>query len=288
MLNANRFRRPWKWPNGQRVAVTIGLPFEAFHRQSQVSLISKPGQIDTYSLSYGDYGWKAGIWRLLEILDRFGCKGTSSVNGMAAERHPEIVSFLAEEGHELMGHGWANDVYVKDMTPEEARSEIRRCTEVLTECARGVRPTGWTSPGSTGPEGMLTLLKEEGYLYCGDDVSDDIPFIIDSGAGDFVILPRQSVATNDITQWVLPKNSPLVMWEGFKETFDALYEESSPEHGRWIDLTLHAHMAGRPTMKPVIERMLSYALDHDGVFLTRKQDIAEWTLESRQVVPSPI
>lgn len=273
------FPREWSWPGGQKMAVTIGVPFEAFQYQSQFNYIATPGKKDLLSLSYGDYGWKAGVWRLLDLLDRFGAKASMATNGLAAERHPDIVKTFVDEGHEVMGHGWANDVYVKDAGEEAERAEIRRCTEVLTTASGGTRPVGWTSPGSTGSEHTIRILKEEGYIWNGDDLSDDLPFVVESGAGPFVMMPRQSLATNDITQWVLSRNPPGVMWEGFKDTFDALYAEACEGGPRSIDITLHAHMAGRPTLIPTIERMLGYAMEHEGVYFTRKCEMAEWALE---------
>ncbi|SDR42941.1 Peptidoglycan/xylan/chitin deacetylase, PgdA/CDA1 family [Rhizobiales bacterium GAS113] len=279
MRKRRRFPREWSWPGGQKIAFTIGVPFEAFQHQSQFNYIATPGKKDLFSLSYGDYGWRAGIWRLLDLLDRHGVKASMATNGLAAERHPEIVRIFVEEGHEVMGHGWANDVYIKDAGAGEERAEIRRCTDVLTEASGGVRPVGWTSPGSTGSESTIRILKEEGYLWNGDDVSDDLPFVIESGAGSFVMMPRQSLATNDITQWVLSRNPPSVMWEGFKDSFDTLYAEACDGWPRSIDITLHAHMAGRPTLIPTIERMLNYAKQHEGVYFTRKCDMAEWALK---------
>jgi peptidoglycan/xylan/chitin deacetylase (PgdA/CDA1 family) len=244
--------------------------------------IATPGKKDMLSLSYGDYGWKAGIWRLLDLLDGFGAKASMATNGLAAELHPQIVRTFADEGHEVMGHGWANDIYVKDAGEAAERAEIRRCTEVLAEASGGVKPRGWTSPGSTGSEHTIRILKEEGYLWNGDDLSDDLPFVVESGAGPFVMMPRQSIATNDITQWVLSRNSPGVMWEGFKDTFDALYAEAVDGRPCSIDITLHAHMAGRPTLIPTIKKMLSYAKQHDGIYFTRRGDMAEWALTRHQ------
>lgn len=276
------FPREWSWPDGKIMAVTIGVPFEAFRYQSQFNYIATPGKKDLLSLSYADYAWKAGVWRLLDLLDRFGAKASMATNGQAAETHPDIVRTFVDEGHEVMGHGWVNDIYVKDAGEEEERAEIRRCTQVLTEASGGVRPVGWTSPGSTGSEHTIRILKEEGYIWNGDDLSDDLPFVVESGAGPFVMMPRQSLATNDITHWVFSRHSPNVMWEGFRDTFDALYAEAQEGGARSIDITLHAHMAGRPTLIPAIERMLSHALEHDGVYFTRKCDIARWTLERHE------
>ncbi|MDB5999998.1 MAG: hypothetical protein JWP52_1697, partial [Rhizobacter sp.] len=227
--------------------------------------------------SYGDYGWKVGIWRLLDLLESFGLKASMSVNGLAAERHPDIVKIFVEQGHEVLGHGWANDVRVKDEGEAEEREEIRRCTEALVK-ACGVRPVGWTSPGSSGSDHTIDLLCEQGYQWVGDDASDDIPFVVKTKHGPFTILPRTNMSTNDITMWVFPKNPPSTLFESFKDTFDQLYAEGAAGTPKWIDLTLHAHMAGRATLIPTIRKCIDYARQHDGVFYTRKCDLAAMAL----------
>jgi peptidoglycan/xylan/chitin deacetylase (PgdA/CDA1 family) len=279
MSKSSRYPRTWQWPGDARIALTIGVPFEDFNFQSQLSLVGTPGKLDRFSLSYGDYGWKAGIWRLLDVLDEFGLKASMSTNGLAAERHPEIVRSFVDEGHEVLGHGWANDFYAKDAGPDAEREEIRKCTEVLTSVCGGVRPVGWTSPGSSGSDMTIELLREHGYLWYGDDASDDLPFLTQTSKGPFVVLPRTNMSTNDITQWLFPRNPPSVLLENFKDTFDQLYSEGVAGSPKWIDITLHAHMAGRATLTPTIKRMLAYSQQHEGVFYTRKRDIAEYTLQ---------
>jgi peptidoglycan/xylan/chitin deacetylase (PgdA/CDA1 family) len=279
MAQGQRYPRTWTWPGGEKIAFSIGIPFESFEKQSQINFVAAKGQLDRFSLSYGDYGWKAGIWRLLNILDEYGLKSSISTNGLSAERHPEIVRMLAQEGHEILGHGWANDVYAKDATPAEERAEILRCTTILTETTGGIRPVGWTSPGSSGSEMTIELLAAQGYLWVGDDASDDLPFVQQTKAGPFVILPRTNLSTNDIAAWVFPANPPSVFYENFRETFDQLYREGQDGSPKWLSMTLHSHMAGRPTMSSTIRRCLDYVKNHDGVFYTRSRDIAQWTLD---------
>ena len=96
MSKRPRFPREWSWPGKEKIAFTVGIPFEAFEKQSQVNFVASKGQLDRFSLSYGYYGWKAGIWRLLNILDEYDLKASVSANGLAAERHPQIVRALAD------------------------------------------------------------------------------------------------------------------------------------------------------------------------------------------------
>jgi len=84
MATRKKFPREWSWPGKEKIALTVGVPFEAFEKQSQVSLVGQRGQLDRFSLSYGDYGWKAGIWRIMNILDEYGIKSVSDLTNAKA------------------------------------------------------------------------------------------------------------------------------------------------------------------------------------------------------------
>ena len=65
-------RRPWRWPGDARIVVSVGLAFEAFEQRSQFITSASGAGANCFSLSYGDYGWKAGAWRLIELLEQAG------------------------------------------------------------------------------------------------------------------------------------------------------------------------------------------------------------------------
>ena len=273
------YPRKWRWPDGQKLAMSVGLAFEAFDRHSQFSTSSAAGnKVNHFSLSYADYGWKVGVWRLLDLLDRCKLKANMSTSGLAAERHPNVVAAVAKAGHELNGHGWVNDRVASDDDEAAERDEIKRCTKAITAAA-GVRPVGWTGPGSSGSKNTLSILKEEGYLWNGDDASDDLPFLRESAHGPMVIMPRTNLPQNDLTMWLGPRNPPSILWEGFRNTFDTLYAEGEAGAPKWMEITLHCHIAGRPTLQAVIKQCFDYAKQHDGIWFARRCDIAEWTLK---------
>ena len=279
------YPRKWRWPNGEKLAMSVGLAFEAFEHHSQFSTNTSAAarnKVNHFSLSYADYGWKSGVWRLMEALDRFGLKANVSANGLAAERHPNVVAALARAGHEINGHGWVNDHLASDDDAEAERAEIRRCTEVIAQ-AGGVRPVGWTGPGSAGSQNTLAILKSEGYLWNGDDASDDLPFLRDTPGGPMVIMPRTNLPQNDLTTWLAPRNPPSVLWEGFRAGFDTLYAEGEAGAPKWIEITLHCHIGGRPTLQPIIRQCFDYAKKHHGVWFARRRDIAAYCLKHEGV-----
>lgn len=71
-------------PTAAKIALSVGLALEDFKYQSQVRTEGPPGKIGHFSLSYSEYGYKVGIWRILDLLDEFGIKANMSTSGLSA------------------------------------------------------------------------------------------------------------------------------------------------------------------------------------------------------------
>lgn len=274
-----RYPRRWEWPNKANIAISINLAFEAFELRSQYSHGSKPGEKDLFSLSYAEYGARSGAWRIMDMLDQLNLRGSMSTNGLAAETWPHVVKAFVDQGNEVVGHGWANDVIDRSGEPERELTEIRRCVAALTEASGGIRPVGWTSPGSAGSAHTLGFLKAEGFLWNGDEAADDLPYLRDTPNGPMVIMPRTNIPHNDLIMWATSANSPRPLVENFKSSFDQLYSEGLAGQPKWTEITLHCHMAGRPTLIPAVRECLNYAKSHGGVWFALKRDIAKWAYD---------
>ena len=103
---------------------------------------------------------------LLEVLAAHGSKGTFFTLGWIAERHPEMVRRIAQQGHEVASHGYSHR-RVAELTPDEFREEVRSSKSILEDLvAAPVR--GFRAPHFSlvmGCEWALDLLLEEGYEY---------------------------------------------------------------------------------------------------------------------------
>jgi len=272
------YPRKWSWPGGAKICVSLNLALESFVRASQLTLEKTSNKVDHFSLTYAEYAYKAGVWRLMDLMDELKIKASCSMNGLTGERHPQIVRALADYGVDIVGHAWAQDVTSKDDDPQQELADIRKVTEVL-EKASGKRPIGWVSQGSAMSGNTLDFLKQEGYLWSGDDMSDDIPFLKDTKHGKIVILPRVNLPHNDLWMWATTRTPPDFMWQNWKATFDQLYMEGELGYPKWAELTLHAHMGARPTLIPVARQMLQYAKKHKGVWFATRNQIAEWAMK---------
>ena len=67
------YPRKWSWPKGARICVSLNMALESFVRASQVTLEKTSNKVDHFSLTYADYAYKAGVWRLMES-GRFGVR----------------------------------------------------------------------------------------------------------------------------------------------------------------------------------------------------------------------
>ncbi len=280
MAVTSRYPRSWEWPDKANIAISVNLAFEAFLRQSQISMgRTRPEGIDHFSLSYAEYGARAGVWRLLDLLDELGLKGSMSTNGLAAERYPEIVRTCMEAGHEIVGHGWTNDDLLPKDAPEGTELKMIQRVGKAIEDACGVKPIGWVGPGSYGSDKTAGILKSEGYLWNGDEAADDLPYLRETDHGPLVIMPRVNTPHNDLSMWLRANNPPGVIFESFKDTFDQLYREGQAGSPKWTEITIHCHIGGRPTMTSTTRKCMEYAKSHDGVWFALKRDIAQWALD---------
>ena len=135
---------PIKWPNDAKIAVSFFVAFEAFEKSSQYRR-SEDGKPDYASLAYGEYGGKAGIWRIMDALNRNGVKGTIDTNGRIAEDFPDALKELHAGGHEIVGHGWVNDTALSSLDAEAEKNLIRRTLDALASVT-GQAPGGVGQP----------------------------------------------------------------------------------------------------------------------------------------------
>jgi peptidoglycan/xylan/chitin deacetylase (PgdA/CDA1 family) len=278
--NSIRPRRPRtvRWPGGATIAVSVSVAFESFERHSQYRQEYRDNGVDHFSLSFGEYGARAGVWRLLDLFAEQEVPVGFSVSGLAARQHPEVITAVRAEGHELVAHGWANDIVMGQQSGAD-RELVRRTMDAIGEAADGYRPSGWSGPGNQGSPDTQRVLVDEGLVWTGDDASDDLPFVVDVDGRPLVVLPKTNIAANDLVQWMMPANGPDVFLAGFTDTFDTLYAEGVAGAPGWAEIVVHCHMGGRPAFIPTLRAALEHARRHPGVWWARKGEIAEWALD---------
>ena len=149
----HRLGSDFRWPGDKKVAVVINIAFEGWSAGKAPGLgpMGNPlpaGTFDTNALMWGHYGAVRGIERLLDVMKRAGTKASVMTSGVFGERIPEIVRRIADEGHEIVAHGYGQEIIPAKLTLEEDRANIQKTTDLLAR-ASGARPLGWISPRGT-------------------------------------------------------------------------------------------------------------------------------------------
>lgn len=104
--------------------------------------------------------------RLLKLFSRHDCRATFFVLGWIAERHPELVRTIRNEGHEVASHGYSHQL-VYEQTPEVFHTETARSKEILEEIL-GEPVTGYRAASySITPRSRwaLDILAELGFTW---------------------------------------------------------------------------------------------------------------------------
>lgn len=103
---------------------------------------------------------------VLALLDERNVKATFFMLGWIAERYPQLVREIVDNGHELASHGY-NHLRASEQTPEAFRDDITR-SKALLEKLGGEAVIGYRAPSFSIGEGnlwALDILQEAGYLY---------------------------------------------------------------------------------------------------------------------------
>ena len=103
---------------------------------------------------------------ILELLDGADAKATFFTLGWIAERYPQVVRRIVEDGHELASHGYGHQ-RASDLTPEQFRDDITRAKHLLEDLG-GVAIRGYRAPSfsiSRKNWWAVEELENAGYVY---------------------------------------------------------------------------------------------------------------------------
>lgn len=103
---------------------------------------------------------------ILGLLDEVNAKATFFTLGWIAERYPQVVRRIVDDGHELASHGYGHQ-RASDLTPEQFRDDITRAKHILEDLG-GVAIRGYRAPSfSINRKNWWAVeeLENAGYVY---------------------------------------------------------------------------------------------------------------------------
>ncbi|WP_375460123.1 polysaccharide deacetylase [uncultured Enterovirga sp.] len=268
---AGRPLRPKSWPGGARCAVALS--FDSDHETNEL----RDGGKSIGRLSWGQYGNRVGVPRILDLLDRYGAKATFYVPAVAALLYPDEQRRVVREGHEIGIHSWIHEL--NSVLPYEAERDLMfRAADVLEEIT-GVRPVGMRTASWDFSPNTLRIEKEYGLLYDSSLMADEdcYELLLDGVPTGIVELPVEWVR-DDAVYFMMnrfsslrPYTPPEGVFDIFRREFDAAYEA-----GGLFQLTCHPHIIGYRSRIWILEELIRHAKAKGHVWFATHAEVATY------------
>jgi allantoinase len=238
-------RKPLRWPKDARVAVWVipNIEHFLFDRPSTSVTHATTNLVpDVLNYSWRDYGVRVGVWRLMEIMERHGVRGTVALNSDVCDRYPRIIEEGNRLGWEWMGHGTNNSTLINKQSEEEHRT--------------------------------LDLLAENKIEYVANWVNDEQPYPMRVNTGTMLSMPY-SLEINDIPVFLDHHQSGEAFARMIRDQFDVLYEDGA-KTGRVMAISLHPFLIGHPHRSKYFANALAHVTSRQDVWLATGSEIADW------------
>ena len=269
-------RRPeFSWPNGARIAVWIIPNIEFFALDEQIPAAAGGGgkAPDIPGWSVRDYGNRIGIFRMMEVMDRYKARGTVALNSELCAEHPVIIEECIKRNWELMGHNESNTRRLNAVPTEEESDVIRRTVETIAK-ASGRKVKGWLSSGLNETWNSLDYFADSGLDYVADWANDDQPYVMTLDDGRTLMSVPYTFELNDKPAFEKHNFTAEQFDTMIRRQFDVLWREGETQ-ARVMAIALHPYITGFPHRIGALDSALNYICGHEGVWLATGCEIAE-------------
>ena len=263
--------RPRQWPGGARCAVALS--FDSDHETNEL----RDGGKSIGRLSWGQYGARVAVPRILKLLERHGVKATFYVPAVTALIHPDEQRRIVAEGHEIGIHGWIHEL--NSVLPyDDERGLMLRSADTLEKIC-GIRPVGMRTPSWDFSWHTLEIAAEMGLLYDSSLMSDEdcYELLLDGEPCGVVELPVEWVR-DDAVYFMMnrfsalrPYTPPSDVFDIFRREFEAAYED-----GGLFQLTMHPHVIGYRSRIWILDELIRLAQARPGVWFGTHEEVARW------------
>ena len=216
-----------------------------------------------------EYGSRVGFWRLKRLFDERALPMTIFGCALALERHPPGAKAIKDAGFDVCCHGWR---WIKhwELTESEERDHIAKAV-VSLEKTVGSRPLGWYCRYGPSVNTRRLVVEEGGFEYDSDYYGDELPFWKTVDGKPHLVIPY--TLTHNDTKFAGAVGTSDDWFSFVRDGFDMLYREGATQP-KMMSVGLHMRLIGHPARAVALERLLDHMLKHEGVWITRRIDIA--------------
>jgi peptidoglycan-N-acetylglucosamine deacetylase len=259
------------------------------------------GEDSPDDISRGVFAGEVGSRRLLKLFDKYDLRTTWFIPGHSIETFPEESALVVEAGHEVGMHGYSHENPIS-MTPEQEEAVLVKCIDLIEQVS-GRRPTGYVAPWWEFSNVTNELLLKHGIKYDHSLMHRDFhPYYVRVGDSwtkiDYSKQPEEWMKPlvrgeeTDLIEipasWYLEDLPPMMfikaapnshgfvnprhLEEIWRDQFDYVYRE---EDYAVFGMTIHPDVSGRPQVLLMLERLIEYISQFDGVRWSTMDEIAD-------------
>jgi peptidoglycan/xylan/chitin deacetylase (PgdA/CDA1 family) len=268
-VRAGRSLKPASWPHGARCAVALS--FDSDHDTNEL----RDGGDSIGRLSWGQYGTRVGVPRILDILKREAVPASFFVPAVAAKLYPDEQRRVIAEGHEIGLHGWIHEV--NSALPAAIERDLHlRSADALEEIT-GRRPVGMRTPSWDFSAATLSIQRELGLLYDSSLMADDDPYeLVEQGEPTGIVeLPVEWIRDDapyfnmNRFQALRPYTPPPAVLDIFIREFDRAHQE-----GGLFLLTMHPHVITYRSRIFILEELIRHIKATGGAWFATHEQVA--------------
>jgi allantoinase len=261
--------------NGKTILVHLVVNVEHWQFENPMprTIITPPHGRETVpdvpNFSWADYGMRAGLPRILDLLD--GIPSSTSFNAGVIDAYPQAAEAILKAGWEFIGHGMHQRATNHIESTEEEL--IVACLDKIQKFC-GSRPRGWLSPGLRETLNTPDLLKKNGIDYVCDWVVDDLPSWMTTRHGRLVAMPY-NLEINDSIIYAIERHATGEMLKRAEHTLQR-FEAETNQHPRVFAIGLHPHLIGVPHRIHELQGVLNLLQSSDKTVFTTGSAICDW------------
>jgi peptidoglycan-N-acetylglucosamine deacetylase len=264
------------WPAGYRAAACFTFDLDA---ESPILFDHPEAAAWLDVMSHQAYGPRTAVPRLLRLLDRTRTRATFFIPGYTAERWPDAVRTIRDEGHEIAHHGYLHEGARSAPDPETEERRLLRGLEALDAVA-AVRPIGYRGPNWEVSYATPALLAKHGFRYDTGLMDADHPYRLavsaEPDAPSIIELP----AHWSLDDWEPYNYLPGITGSGvIASPADVIARwtlelEALVEEGGLFMLTNHPFVSGRASRAAGLGRLIERAQAIDGLWIATAAELA--------------
>lgn len=269
-----------KLPNNAQIGIYIGLNIEHYELGNPgTSLFAGTNHLNPDPLNYGwrDYSTRIGIWRMMDLFDKYDVRPSCLLNSDVCTYYPEILIEGNKRKWVWLAHGKNNTIFQTNMEIKHEKSYLKDVVETIHNTT-GKKIKGWLGPALTETFNTPEILSNLGLTYLLDWCNDDQPYPLNIKNKKMISIPY-SVAINDISIFIGKNTCGNDYLQILIDNFDTLYDEGI-DNPRIMTIGLHPFIMGQPFLIKYLENFLKYINSKKKVWFTTSDDIAKWYFDN--------